>query len=190
MLWIYESFFPAIWILFVVFWHINSANTKATRRSEPIGSRILRAFIFVLASSLFWMPRTTLPWLYTQLWPSGFWPFWLGAAITISGLPFAIRAREYLGHNWSRSVTIKQGHELITSGPYSKVRHPIYTGVLTGLLGTAVALSQVRGFIVLGLFFLAFWLKLRLEEQWMRNQFGLAYESYASHTAALVPHLL
>ncbi len=133
--------------------------------------------------------RIPLPWLYFQLWPVGLWPFWLGAAVTIAGLLFAVWAREHLGRNWSRSVTIKQGHELITTGPYAVVRHPIYTGVLTGLLGTAIALSQVRGFIVFVLFFLAFWIKLRMEEQWMRSQFGETYATYAHQTAALVPYL-
>jgi hypothetical protein len=69
------------------------------------------------------------------------------------------------------------------------VRHPIYTGVLTGLLGTAIALSQVRGFIAFVLFFLAFWIKLRMEELWMRSQFGEAYATYAHQSAALVPYL-
>jgi protein-S-isoprenylcysteine O-methyltransferase Ste14 len=87
-------------------------------------------------------------------------------------------------------VTIKQGHELITTGPYAVVRHPIYTGILTGFLGMAIAISQVRGFLVFVLIFLAFWIKLRMEEQWMRSQFGEAYATYARQTAALVPYLL
>jgi protein-S-isoprenylcysteine O-methyltransferase Ste14 len=70
------------------------------------------------------------------------------------------------------------------------VRHPIYTGILTGFIGTAVALAQVRGFIALLLFLLAFWIKLRMEEQWMRAQFGDAYATYARRTAVLVPYLL
>jgi protein-S-isoprenylcysteine O-methyltransferase Ste14 len=172
MLWFYEYFFPVVWILFFLYWQIKAANTKTTQRLEPAASRTLRVFIFLIAIVLLSATRIPLPWLYLQLWPVGFWPFWLGAAVTIAGLLFAVWAREHLGRNWSRSVTIKQGHELITTGPYAVVRHPIYTGVLTGLLGTAIALSQVRGFIVFVLFFLAFWIKLRMEEQWMPSQFG------------------
>jgi len=86
-------------------------------------------------------------------------------------------------------VTIKQGHELITSGPYALVRHPIYTGILTGFLGTAIALSQVRGVIGFVLIFLVLWAKLRKEEEWMRSQFGETYATYAHQTAALVPYL-
>jgi protein-S-isoprenylcysteine O-methyltransferase Ste14 len=114
----------------------------------------------------------------------------MGAALTIAGLLFAVWAREHLGRNWSHSVTIKQGHELITTGPYTAVRHPIYTGILIGFLGMAIAISQVRGFIAFALMFLGFWVKLRLEEQWMRTQFGESYATYSQKTAALVPYLL
>jgi protein-S-isoprenylcysteine O-methyltransferase Ste14 len=190
MLWFYEYFFAVVWIFFVLYWQIKAANTKTTQRLEPAASRILRVFIFLIAIVLLSTTRIPLPWLYLQFWPAGFWPFWLGAALTIAGLLFAVWAREHLGRNWSRSVTIKQGHELITTGPYAVVRHPIYSGVLTGLLGTSIALSQARGFIAFVLFFLAFWMKLRMEEQWMRSQFGEAYATYVRQTAALVPYLL
>jgi protein-S-isoprenylcysteine O-methyltransferase Ste14 len=174
MLWLYESFFPVVWIAFLLYWQIKAINTKTTKRLEPAASRILRVFIFLIAIVLLSTTRIPLPWLDLQLWPVGLLPFWLGAAVTIAGLLFAVWAREHLGRNWSRSVTIKQGHELITTGPYAVVRHPIYTGILT----------------VFVLIFLAFWIKFRMEEQWMRSQFGEAYATYARHTAALVPYLL
>ena len=186
----YEAFFPVVWIVFVLYWQIKAADTKATQRLEPAASRILRALIFLIAIAVLSIPRIPLPSLYLQLWLVGLWPFWLGAAITIAGLLFAVWAREHLGSNWSRSVTIKQGHELITTGPYAVVRHPIYTGILTGFLGMAIAISQVRGFIAFVLIFLALWIKLRMEEQWMRSQFGEMYATYAHKTAALVPYLL
>jgi protein-S-isoprenylcysteine O-methyltransferase Ste14 len=190
MLWFYESFFPVVWILFLLYWQIKAVHTKTTQRLEPVGSRVLRVFIFVIAIVMLSTTRIPLPWLYLQLWPDGLLPFWLGAAVTIAGLLFAVWAREHLGSNWSRSVTIKQGHELITTGPYAVVRHPIYTGILGGFLGTAIALSQVRGLIVLVLIFFVFWIKLRMEEEWMRAQFGEVYSTYAHRTAALVPYLL
>ena len=190
MLWFYESFFPVVWIVFLLDWNIKAANTKTTQRLESAASRILRVFIFLIAIILLSISRIPLPWLNLQLWPVGLWPFWLGAAVTIAGLLFAIWAREHLGTNWSRSVTIKLGHELITTGPYAVVRHPIYTGILTGFFGMAIAVSQVRGFIAFVLVFLALWIKLRMEEQWMRSQFGEAYATYAHQTAALVPYLL
>ena len=189
MLWFYKSFFPVVWILFFIYWQIKAANTKTTQRLEPAASRILRMFIFLTAISLLLPIRIPLAWLYHWLWPAGFWPFWLGAGVTIAGLLFAVWARVYLGRNWSRSVTIKQDHELINTGPYAVVRHPIYTGILTGFLGMAIAISQVRGLIVFVLIFVAFWIKFRMEEQWMRSQFGETYAAYARQTAALVPYL-
>ena len=74
---------------------------------------------------------------------------------------------------------------LVATGPYALVRHPIYTG----FLGTAIALSQVRGFICFVLVFLVLWAKLRMEEEWMRSQFGETYATYAHQTAALVPYV-
>jgi protein-S-isoprenylcysteine O-methyltransferase Ste14 len=191
MLWFYKSFFPVVWTIFFVYWRIRAALTKTTQRIEPLAPRILRSFMCLVAIALLLIPPkyVPLPWLYRQLWPVGLWPFWLGAAITIAGLLFAVWAREHLGRNWSSSVTIKQGHELITTGPYAVVRHPIYIGILIGFLGMAIAISQVRGFITFALFFLAFWMKLRREEKWMRSQFGEVYVTYAHHTAALVPYL-
>src|ERR1700760_3121610 len=122
MLWFYEAFFPAFWILFLLYGQIKAGKTKTTQRLEPAASRILRVFIFLIAISFLWTTRIPLPWLYLQFWPQGLWPFWLGAAVTIAALLFAVWAREHLGSNWSRSVTIKQDHELITTGPYAAVR--------------------------------------------------------------------
>jgi protein-S-isoprenylcysteine O-methyltransferase Ste14 len=189
MIWFYEAFFPAVWMIFLIYWQIKAANAKKTQRLEPAGSRILRVLTILIAIVLVsttWIP---LPWLYRPLWRVGLWPFWLGAALTVGGLLFAIWAREHLGRNWSRSVSIKQDHELITSGPYAVVRHPIYTGSLAGFLGIAIAISEVRGFVAFVLFYLMFWAKLSKEEQWMRSQFGETYTKYVHRTAALVPYL-
>src|SRR5271154_7177731 len=190
MLRFYKSFFPVVWIFFFLYWQIKAANNKTTQRLEPAASRILRVFIFLIAIVILSATRIPLPWLYHRLWMAGLWSFWMGAAITVAGLLFAVWARVHLGRNWSRSVTIKQGHELITTGPYAVVRHPIYTGILAGFLGMAIAISQVRGFIACVLIFLAFWLKFRMEEEFMRSQFGETYAAYARKTAALVPYIL
>ena len=192
MLRFYEFFFPVVWIAFLVYWQIiwaRTANRKTVQRLEPAASRILRAFTFLIVIALFMVPRIPLRWLYFQLWAMGLWAFWIGAAVTVSGLLFAVWARLHLRSNWSRAVTIKQDHELITTGPYALVRHPIYTGILIGFLGSAIALSQVRGLVALGLVFLVFWAKFHMEEKWMHSQFGEMYSDYSQKTAALVPFL-
>ena len=189
MLWFYQFFFPVVWIAFLVYWRIKAAGTKTTQRTDSSASQIVRALALLIVVVLLSTTRIPLPWLYHQLWPYGLWPFWIGVAVTVAGLLFAIWARQHLASNWSSAVTIKQDHELITTGPYALVRHPIYTGILAGFLGTAIALSQVRGFIGLVIMFVAFWAKFRKEEEWMRSQFGETYATYARQTAALVPYL-
>lgn len=189
MLLFYEGFFPAVWTIFLLYWQIKAAGNKATQRLEPGFSRSLRAVTFLIAIALLSVPRIPLPWLYIQLWPQGYWAFWVGAALTVAGLLFAVWARAYLGTNWSRSVTIKQDHELITSGPYAVARHPIYTGILTGFVGTVIALAQVRGVVAFLLIFLVLWVKFHMEERWMRSQFGETYAAYADRTAALLPYV-
>jgi hypothetical protein len=107
VLWCYESFFPVLWIAFLIYWQIKAVDTKTTQRLEPVPSRILRALTFLIAIVLFSTTRIPLRWLYLQPWPAGFWPFWLGATVTVASLLFAVWARVHLGSNWSRSVTIK-----------------------------------------------------------------------------------
>ncbi|MGC2638092.1 MAG: isoprenylcysteine carboxylmethyltransferase family protein [Acidobacteriaceae bacterium] len=186
----YEYFFPAVWIAFLLYWQIRSQGTKATQRLEPAASRIARSLVFLIAIALLMMGRIPLRWLYLPILPQGLATFWVGAAVTVAGLAFAVWARQHLGANWSRSVTIKQDHQLIVSGPYALVRHPIYTGILTGFLGSAIASGQVRAAIAFVLVSGALWYKLRMEEQWMRGQFGASYDDYAQRVAALVPFVL
>jgi protein-S-isoprenylcysteine O-methyltransferase Ste14 len=107
-----------------------------------------------------------------------------------AGLAFSVWARVYLGRNWSASVTVKQDHELVQSGPYRLVRHPIYTGLLLALLGTAVARGDAQGFVAVAIAVAAIWRKLRLEERWMQETFGETYAHYRAHVPALIPHLL
>jgi protein-S-isoprenylcysteine O-methyltransferase Ste14 len=103
---------------------------------------------------------------------------------------FAIWARATLGRNWSAVVQVKQGHELVERGPYRWVRHPIYTGLLMGFLGTACALGEWRGLLGTAIVGVSFWFKLKLEERWMREQFGARYEDYMRRVKALIPGVL
>lgn len=189
MRFIYHNLFTIVWIAFLVYWQIMAVRVKATQRLEPLASRVLRVLMFGTAIVLLCIP---LPpsWLDQPIWPQGRLAFWTGFAITVAGLAFSVWARVQLGRNWSRSVTIKQDHELIVTGPYALVRHPIYTGLLTGFIGGALAMGQVRAVLAFALITLSLWIKLRLEEKWMRAQFGDAYAAYSRRVAALIPFVL
>ena len=129
-------------------------------------------------------------WLFQRFLTRSVTLFWIGTAITAAALSFSAWARMHLGRNWSATVTVKQDHELIRTGPYAIVRHPIYTGVLFGFIGTALAIGQWRGVLAVVIVFVAFWRKLRLEERWMSETFGEEYRRYRARTRALVPFLL
>ena len=75
--------------------------------------------------------------------------FWVGVGVQIAGLTLAVLARRYLGRNWSGTVTLKRGHELICAGPYRYVRHPIYTGLLLAFVGSALARNEWRGVLAM-----------------------------------------
>jgi protein-S-isoprenylcysteine O-methyltransferase Ste14 len=111
----------------------------------------------------------------------------MGVALVIIGLAFAVWARAHLGSNWSGTVTIKQDHELIRSGPYAYVRHPIYTGLLAALLGTTVASGTVHAAVGLAIITVALIRKSRVEERFMREIFPDAYPRYSAEVPALIP---
>ena len=190
MLFIYRYLFAVMWIGFVVYWRVKAAKVKAAERSESGPSRFRRAVLIMGAALLMALPRIPLPFFDRRFLPSDISCFWIGAAITACGLLFAIWARHHLGANWSQEVTVKKDHELITSGPYALVRHPIYTGMLLGVVGSAVARGEWRGLLAVALFFGALWHKLKLEEKWMRAEFGEPYEVYCRRVKALVPYVV
>jgi protein-S-isoprenylcysteine O-methyltransferase Ste14 len=99
-------------------------------------------------------------------------------------------ARRTLGRNWSANVTFKEGHELITSGPYAYVRHPIYSGLLLLILSVAVYAGSVISFVIFLLFFLGAFLKAGKEERLMAEHFPDAYPIYLKRVKAIIPFVL
>ena len=179
-----------MWFGYLAYWWAMSRHVKVTERSESGWSRHVRLVLMVSAAALLWLPSVPLPLLNRRFLPLSAMYFWIGACITAVGLLFSVWARRYLGSNWSQEVTVKQGHELMTSGPYALVRHPIYTGLLLAFLGSAVARGEWRGLLAVALVFGMLWSKLRLEEKWMGAQFGESYEAYSRRVSALVPYII
>jgi protein-S-isoprenylcysteine O-methyltransferase Ste14 len=190
MTYLYRYLFPALWLTWVAYWWLAARNVKPTVRQEGEGSRALHVVPLALAAALLFLPRSPIAILGERFVPYVAWTFWVGAALTLGGLLFSVWARVHLGRNWSAYVTVKEGHELVTDGPYRYVRHPIYTGLLLGFIGSALARGEWRGIVAVALAVFALWRKSRLEEQWMRERFGTVYEDYARRVAALIPYLL
>lgn len=190
MRFVYEYLFPAIWVAYLGYWWLLATKVKSTERREPWLSRWVRLLAIVAATLLLVLPSGWVPVLSARFASYPVLSFWIGALVTACGLLFSVWGRVHLGTNWSQAVTVKEGHELITSGPYSVVRHPIYTGLLTGFLGTAIARGEWRGLVAVLLVFAVLWWKLEQEERWMRDEFGDSYAAYSRRVAALVPFIL
>jgi len=113
-----------------------------------------------------------------------------GLIVVVIGMGFAIRARLHLGKNWSSRPAIRENHTITRTGPYAIVRHPIYTGILTALLGTAIATGSLLVFVCFPVILVLFTVKIRMEEQFLLEEFGEEYERYRNDVKALVPYVL
>lgn len=181
--------FPVLWLLWGVYWWAQSRGVKANVWAESAPSRLLHVVPLVFAALLLMLDLPLLG-LNVRILPRSMATFWLGFIVAAAGLLFTVWARRQLATNWSGDVTIKEGHELITTGPYGWVRHPIYTGLLLGFVGSAAAVGEWRGLVALIVVGLALWRKLRMEERGMRQLFGERYVAYEARVSALIPFLL
>ena len=176
-----------LWVAWITYWVLRALGSKRTRRRESAGSRLAHLLPLVIGGVLLGARELPGPWLAQRLWPRSLTISWSGAALVIIGLLFTVWAREYLGRNWSGTVTVKEDHELIRAGPYAWVRHPIYTGGLTAVLGTALASGTVRAFLGLAVIAAALLRKLHIEERFMAETFPEDYPRYRCEVPALVP---
>jgi protein-S-isoprenylcysteine O-methyltransferase Ste14 len=182
--------FAALWLPWVLYWHIQSRGAKTNVWAESLPSRLMHVLPMVAAALLLVLPRVPLLGLDQRFLPRSVVILGLGWLTTAAGLSFTVWARRHLAANWSAEVTLKADHELITSGPYALVRHPIYTGLWVGFIGSALALGEWRGLVAVAVLGLTQWRKLKIEERAMRRQFGERYLAYARRVAAFIPFLL
>jgi protein-S-isoprenylcysteine O-methyltransferase Ste14 len=186
----YLSIIPALWVIWLAYWTVSAVGGKETVRRETRLSRLGHGGPMLAGALLLGGPYVFARVLDQRFHAFSFTWFLVGVALTAIGIAFSITARAWLGGNWSGTVTLKQGHELIRNGPYALVRHPIYTGMLLALFGTALVIDRWRaliGFVILaaGLLY-----KMRVEERFMAEQFGDAYARYRAEVPALIPFLV
>ncbi|MDE3174128.1 MAG: isoprenylcysteine carboxylmethyltransferase family protein [Gemmatimonadota bacterium] len=176
-----------LWLIIVAVWLVGALFTKRTVRREPIGFTLVQRILAVSAYVLLLWSRIPIPWLHWRFVRQG--PGWgyAGVAVTALGIGLAIWARLLLGGNWSANVTVKESHELIQTGPYRFVRHPIYSGVSLAVAGTALAMGEVRGVLALAFALAAWRVKWPVEEQFMIEQFGDRYLEYRQRVRAIIP---
>ncbi|MGH2832678.1 MAG: methyltransferase family protein [Solirubrobacteraceae bacterium] len=172
------TFFAVTWIVFWVYWMISAAGAKkGTRPRLAVFPRLAIIALVILFEVVFKGHKRTVDNQVLHV---------MGLVLLLSGLGVAVWARVYLGRNWGMPMTRKDEPELVTTGPYQLVRHPIYSGLLLAMLGTALAITfyWFSALVVLGIYFIY---SATVEEKIMAASFPGAYPSYRAKTKMLIP---
>jgi protein-S-isoprenylcysteine O-methyltransferase Ste14 len=177
-----ELVFAIGWGAFWLYWLVAAFSTK--RGHIPWSRELrIRAVIVVIAILLLRLGAFRGHGVDTDPWRAG-----LGLVLFAVGLGFAIWARIHIGRNWGTPMTQKDDPELVTSGPYHLVRHPIYSGILAAGIGTAVALSWLW-LVAVGLAGVYFLYSATVEERYLTEEFPDNYPAYKRSTRMLVPFI-
>lgn len=176
-----------LWIAMFIVWFLTGFKLKQTTRSRSEGMSRVAVYIVWAGWWLLFAHGFGRGTLARRVFEPSMSTAYVGIGITAAGLAFAVLARLYIGKNWSPLIQLKEGHELIKTGPYALVRHPIYSGLMFATLGTAIAYGELSGFLGFVMVVAAWGYKSRLEESAMAEQFGAQYESYRAQVKGLVP---
>jgi protein-S-isoprenylcysteine O-methyltransferase Ste14 len=176
-----KSALAIVWIVFWAYWLASAFGAKegrGSRRRLPLNGLSALAVIVLLRVFRGGSLAVHSPVLEA-----------IGAVVFASGLALAVWARLHLGRNWGMPMSEKTEPELITSGPYRFVRHPIYSGLLLGLLGTALVINLI-GLLIVAILGGYFYYCAFVEERNLTATFPSAYPSYRANTKMLIPFLL
>lgn len=184
----------AIWIIWVLYWIASWVyeSSRGTRNKIVKGQRDpLQSILLVLSLILVLLPGTDQLGILTLRFIPIVPALWcIGLLITALGIFFAIWARYHLGSNWSSIPSVRKDQLLVRTGPYSIVRHPIYTGILFGMIGSAIVVGQYRSIIAIILIIIFCWLRIREEEKLMTGEFGKQYDTYKKEIKTIIPFIL
>jgi len=178
------------WLVLGAFWAITAVSAKRSLRRESSASRLYHLLFMAAVFALLFRQDLRIRQLGLHIVPASSETAYIGLVLTSLGAAFAIWARSTLGRNWSATVTIKENHSFVNHGPYRIVRHPIYAGGLLAMLGTAVVYGEAGCFLAVALAFVGWWLKARIEEEFMTQQFGEDYRRYQKGVKQLIPFVL
>jgi protein-S-isoprenylcysteine O-methyltransferase Ste14 len=169
------------WLVFWIYWLVSASSSKESVRSgwRTRLTGVTTVGIFLIAGVLRHGSLAVHSWVVAAI----------GAVLFACGIAFAVWARLHLGRNWGMPMTKRAEPELVTSGPYRFVRHPIYTGLLTAMLGT-VLVNSLFGLIVVAVLVAYFYYCGIVEERNLAATFPAAYPEYRSRTKMLIPFLL
>lgn len=171
----------------MAYWFVGALSAKPAKRTEGRASPLLRTSLTIFTFAFLFSPALRGGWLARRFVPQNPALAILGAILTALGVGLAAWARFALGRNWSAAVTLKHSHELIRAGPYARIRHPIYSGVVLGLFGTALVIGEWRALVALAVLFASWLIKARKEEALLASEFGPAFQEHRCQTGMFLP---
>jgi|HubBroStandDraft_3_1064219.scaffolds.fasta_scaffold54379_3 protein-S-isoprenylcysteine O-methyltransferase Ste14 len=177
----------ALWVGWLLSWMAAAGWQKRTVKRVAGGAEIRYRLVLIIGGLILAIParRYEGP---LRLYRVGWAEAWTCVGLVAAGIAFAWWARIHLGPLWSGTVTRKEDHRVVDTGPYAIVRHPIYTGLLLSVLATGVIKGTIPGLVGAIIITIGLWMKARLEEQWLRDELGAdAYDAYRSRVPMLVP---
>ncbi len=176
--------FGFIWAVLGLYW---AAPAKAAQTGESTLYRLLRLVILAITFSLLFWDRTGIGFLAKRLVPLSPAIAVIGFTSATLGLAVALWARMHLGQYWSDKVVLKADHQLIQSGPYTYIRHPIYSGVLLGVAGTALLVGEWRGVLAFALLLTNYAIKAKKEDRILSARFSDQFQEHVRHAGFFSP---
>jgi len=178
-----------IWMAVFLLWFITAVTSKRTTQSHEKGASRVAVWIVWIGWLLLFSHGTKFSWLKQRFVPVNDTAAYVGVGIAIAGLGLAVWARFFIGRNWSPMIEMKADHQLIRTGPYALVRHPIYSGFMLATLGTGITFGEVSGLVAFILVLAAWGYKAQLEERVLLQHFGIEYERYRQEVKGLIPFI-
>jgi len=177
-----------LWAAWALSWFAAAIWSARTAKRFDFGSQLGYRIVTIIGAILLFG-------LYTHSYsgPARLWYLdeaasWAMVGLIAIGLLFTWWARIHLGALWSGFITRKEGHHVVDTGPYSIVRHPIYTGLILAAFATAAQRGTPPAILGAALMAVGFWMKARLEENFLRQELGAeAYDSYRRTVPMLLP---
>jgi len=175
------------WIVFVLYWIVSAIRTRDTLQTESFASRYAILLIEAAGFVLLFRHSAGIGFLGHRVMHRTLPSAIVGSILTWMGIGLAIWARYHLAEYWSARITIKQDHQLIRTGPYARLRHPIYSGIILAAIGSAVVIDQWRCVLGVCLVLIGYCIKARKEETMLTQQFGDAFREHQKQTGFLIP---
>ncbi len=185
---VFNTLLSVLWIFFIAYWLISAAKSKKTIRNstwwQGASFRFLALVVIILLFKSQAFQNLALNYDTAPHELAGI----IGIILCVLGLALAVWARVYLGRNWGMPMSVKENPELVTSGPYKLIRHPIYTGILVAAVGSA--LVDGLWWLIFVIIYIAYFVySAQAEEKIMTKEFPNEYPAYKKRTKMLLPFI-